>query len=141
MESKHHIRVPFPTPGPPKDGLYKFKFERPSAVKLVGAYGLKAAAKNSSGITIDVAVMIPDVFPRYSTETKLQSTFQEKDYLDYRYFYKRACYLCSLAVGIKSSNLPISMEFEHLHGDERKPVLILSSLHGYHSFTMVSDAE
>ena len=60
--------------------------------------------------------------------------FQEKDYLDHRYFYKRACYLASLAAGIKSSNLPFSMEFEHLNGDERKPVLILSSLHGIARF-------
>ena len=78
MKSKHHIRVPFPTPGPSKDALYKFKFERPSAIKLVGAYGLKAAAKNSSGITIDVAVMMPDVFPRYSTETNCRARFKRK---------------------------------------------------------------
>lgn len=62
--------------------------------------------------------------------------FQEKDYLDYRYFYKRACYLASLAAGIKSSHLPVSMDFEHLHGDERKPVLILSSLHGMSTFSI-----
>ena len=61
MKSKHHIRVPFPTPGPPKDGLYKFRFARPSAIKLVGAYALKAVAKSSNGVTIDVVVVMPDV--------------------------------------------------------------------------------
>jgi len=138
MKSKLHIRVPFPPPRPPKDGLYKFKFEKPSAIKLVGAYGLKAAAKSSSGLIIDVAVMMPDVtLAGLQWEADLQNTFQEKDYLDYRYFYKRACYLSCLAAGIKSSNLPISMAFEHLHGDERKPVLILSSLHGIISFSNV----
>jgi len=68
MKSKHHIRIPFPTPGPPKDGFYKFKFERPSAIKLVGSYGLKTAAKGSSGITIDVAVMMPDVHSLFDAD-------------------------------------------------------------------------
>ena len=65
MKNKYHIRVPFPTPGPPKDGLYKFKFGKPSAIKLVGAYGLKAAARSSSEITIDIAVIMPDVYPLF----------------------------------------------------------------------------
>ena len=68
MKNKYHIRVPFPTPGPPKDGLYKFKFGKPSAIKLVGAYGLKTAAKRSSGITIDVAVMMPDVYTLFDAD-------------------------------------------------------------------------
>jgi U3 small nucleolar RNA-associated protein 22 len=61
MKMEHHIRVPFPSPLPPKDALYKFKFESPSAIKLIGSYGLKASAKQLSGITIDVSVMMPDV--------------------------------------------------------------------------------
>ena len=61
MESGHHIRVPFPNPQPPKDALYKYKFETPSSIKLVGSYGLKAAARSSEGFTIDVSVTMPDV--------------------------------------------------------------------------------
>jgi U3 small nucleolar RNA-associated protein 22 len=61
MKHDHHIRVPFPTPPPPKDALYKFKFQRPTSIKLVGSYGLKAAAKHPEGITIDVSVIMPDV--------------------------------------------------------------------------------
>lgn len=61
MKSEHHIRVPFPNPPPPKEALYKYKFEKPSSVKLVGSYGLKAAAKSSEGFTIDVSVTMPDV--------------------------------------------------------------------------------
>jgi U3 small nucleolar RNA-associated protein 22 len=56
-----HIRVPIPSPRPPKDALYKFKFQAPTSVKLVGAYGLKTTAKQPEGITIDVSVMMPDV--------------------------------------------------------------------------------
>jgi U3 small nucleolar RNA-associated protein 22 len=61
LKSDHHIRVPFPTPAPLKDALYKFKFQTPASIKLVGAYGLKAAAKTPDGITVDVAVQMPDV--------------------------------------------------------------------------------
>ena len=65
MKNDHHIRVPFPTPAPPKDALYKFRFQTPTSIKLVGAYGLKAAAKHPNGITIDVSVQMPDVCPSY----------------------------------------------------------------------------
>jgi U3 small nucleolar RNA-associated protein 22 len=65
MKTLHHIRVPFPTPPPPKDALYKFKFQTPASIKLVGSYALKAAAKHPSGITIDVSVSMPDVCPLF----------------------------------------------------------------------------
>ena len=63
MKTVHHIRVPFPTPAPPKDALYKFKFQTPTSIKLVGSYALKSAAKHPTGITIDVSVLMPDVCP------------------------------------------------------------------------------
>jgi len=69
IKSRHNIVVPFPTPAPPKDALYKFRFQPPTSVKLVGSYALKAASKTSSGYVIDVSVMMPDV--RRSTFAKL----------------------------------------------------------------------
>ena len=68
MKSEHHIRVPFPNPPPPKDALYKYKFEKPSSIKLVGSYGLKAAAKSSQGFTIDVSVIMPDVYSSFDND-------------------------------------------------------------------------
>jgi len=61
MRNDHHIRVSFLNPAPPKDALHKYKFEPPTSIKLVGSYGLKAAAKQRDGITIDVSAMMPDV--------------------------------------------------------------------------------
>jgi hypothetical protein len=61
MKSQHQIRVPFPSPPPPKDALYKFKFEKPEQAKLLGSYALKSAAKHPEGITIDVLVAMPSV--------------------------------------------------------------------------------
>jgi U3 small nucleolar RNA-associated protein 22 len=60
MKAKH-VRVPFANPRPPKDALYKFKFQAPTSIKLVGSYGLKTAGKHPEGITIDVSVEMPDV--------------------------------------------------------------------------------
>jgi U3 small nucleolar RNA-associated protein 22 len=63
MKKDRGIRVPFPTPPPPEDALYKYKFRKPVQIKLVGSYGLKGAARSSQGFTIDVAVTMPDVHP------------------------------------------------------------------------------
>ena len=56
--------MPFPSPPPPKDALYKFKFEKPEQIKLIGSYALKASAKHPEGFVIDVSVMMPDVHAR-----------------------------------------------------------------------------
>ena len=61
MKSMHHIRVPFPSPPPPKDALYKFKFQTPASLRLIGSYALKSAARGTVGIMIDVSVAMPDV--------------------------------------------------------------------------------
>jgi len=61
MKTKHQIRVPFPRPLPPKDALYKYRFQAPASIKLVGSYALKALAKHPEGISIDIAVTMPDV--------------------------------------------------------------------------------
>ena len=83
-------------------------------MKLIGSYPLKATARDSV-VTIDLAVTIPD------------DIFQEKDYLDHRYFYKRACYLAFLAKAIKSSDIAqhVKWTYEHVDGDTRRPVIIL----------------
>ena len=61
MKSRHKIVVPFPSPAPPKDALYKFRFQPPTSVKLVGSYPLKATLKTSRGFVIDISVTMPDV--------------------------------------------------------------------------------
>ncbi len=75
MKTEHHIRVPFPTPPPPKDALYRYKFEKPSSIKLIGSYGLKAAAKSSEGFTIDISVTMPDVFQPCQTQLIIEHLY------------------------------------------------------------------
>ncbi len=55
-----------------------------------------------------------------------QALFQDKDFLNYRYFYKRAYYIACLAAGIqdaKDCNFRIS--FEHQHGNSLLPILVV----------------
>ncbi|KXJ89432.1 Nrap protein, partial [Microdochium bolleyi] len=51
------------------------------------------------------------------------SMFQDKDYLNMRYFYKRAYYIAYLAAGIAELAEPADVVYEHLNGNPLLPVL------------------
>lgn len=75
--------------------------------------------KESNGLSLDVAIAMP------------KDLFESKDYLNYRYFYKRAFYLASLAAGIQTEkDLPIKMTYEYLHGDVLRPILVIAPVAG-----------
>ncbi|KAF9428924.1 hypothetical protein BGZ94_000488 [Podila epigama] len=114
---KKSIVIPFPTPAPASDIQYTFGYSAPSAMHLVGSFPLKTVAKGRDSWSVDVAVEMPE------------ELFQEKDHLNYRYFYKRAYYLTVLAAAIqdkKSSMSNSKIEFSTLNGDQRKPILVIS---------------
>lgn len=72
---------------------------------MVGSYG-----QDSS---IDMIVVMP------------KSLFQDKDYLNLRYFHKRAYYLANLTASIKKELRGfIEVEFEHLAENELLPILV-----------------
>ena len=58
----------------------------------------------------------------------LQEMFQEKDYLNYRYFYKRAYYLAVIASAIADSKelKELKVEYSFMNGDQLKPILVMS---------------
>ncbi|KAI8149209.1 Nrap protein [Fennellomyces sp. T-0311] len=113
MSKKHKIVVPMLQSSPPEDALYKFKFERPTAVNVVGSYALKTVTKSKRSFNVDVAVEMPS------------GIFQEKDYTNNRYFYKRACYLATLAHAIQKSKKGFELEFSTFNGDSQRPILIV----------------
>ncbi|PKY37898.1 Nrap protein [Rhizophagus irregularis] len=113
---KHHkIVIPFPVPRPTNDIKYKFGFKKPNAFYLVGSYPLKSVVRRKDCFNVDVAVIMP------------RSLFQEKDYMNYRYFHKRAYYLAVLAAALKNNKLGLNVkvEFGTLDGDNRRPILLL----------------
>jgi U3 small nucleolar RNA-associated protein 22 len=106
--------VPFPHPRPPKDAKYKFHYDRPSNVNATGSYPLKTATRNDHTFAIDLVVTMP------------KTLFQEKDYLNYRYFYKRAYYLACIAAGIKKSREhKFKISFDHLNGNQLQPIIVV----------------
>ncbi len=56
-----------------------------------------------------------------------QGLFQEKDYLNGRFFHKRAFYLATIAAAIqKSKKLDVDVVYESLRGDPRLTKLVLT---------------
>ncbi|KAH9880069.1 hypothetical protein J1614_002095 [Plenodomus biglobosus] len=108
------IAIPFPSPRPPKDALYKLAYERPASINATGSYALKTASRSEDSIAIDLVVTMP------------KALFQDKDYLNHRYFYKRAYYLACLAAGINDSkDHKFALSFDRLNGNQLQPILVV----------------
>ncbi|KAK2794977.1 hypothetical protein FQN52_006856 [Onygenales sp. PD_12] len=107
------VSVPFPDPRPAKDTKYTLEYARPSNVNVVGSFAVKTEVK-SKLTTIDLAVTIPS------------SLFQKKDYLNYRYFHKRAYYIACIAAGIKDAKDPdFKISWSYQDGNTLRPVILI----------------
>lgn len=107
------IAIPFVEPRPPKDAKYKLGFASPDYVTIVGSFSLKTTVKQPGGIGIDIVLHMPS------------DLFQEKDYLNYRYFHKRAFYLACLARQLSAANLPVNVMYHYLNDDPLRPIIRL----------------
>ncbi|KAK0101481.1 hypothetical protein ONS95_006651 [Cadophora gregata] len=120
----HKITIPFPDPKPDKNAAYKLSYEKPSIVNIVGSYASRTMVKSEGDLCVDMVAVMP------------ASLFQEKDYLNYRYFYKRAYYLACLAAGLHdSTNKELSLCFEYLNGNTLHPILVIKPISGVNSIT------
>ncbi|KAK7745932.1 U3 snoRNP protein [Cytospora paraplurivora] len=116
LEKKHKILVPFPDPKPSKDSPYKVSFAKPSQCNVVGSYVSKTMIKSQGRHAIDMIVEIP------------KDIFQDKDYLDLRYFYKRAYYLAVLTASLRDElGSSVGLAYEYANGNRLLPVLVLTS--------------
>lgn len=113
LERTHHVVVPFPEPGPTSDCPYKVSYAKPTQVNVVGSYVSKTMIKSQGRRDIDMIVEMP------------KELFQDKDYLDLRYFYKRAYYLAVLSTAAQNAISTTSVKYEYLHGNHLLPVLAL----------------
>ncbi|KZV90658.1 Nrap protein [Exidia glandulosa HHB12029] len=116
MLAKHGIAVPYPLPLPTEDTNWKVGFKRPSDISVVGSWGNKMTVKRQDGAPygVDIAVEMP------------ADLFQEKDYLNSRFFHKRAFYLAALADSIKSNDaLDVEVLYDSADHDARKTCLVL----------------
>lgn len=62
----------------------------------------------------------------------MQTLFQEKDYLNGRFFHKKAYYLSVIAAALitKKSGLNVDLTFESTMGDSRLTTLVIRSSAG-----------
>jgi U3 small nucleolar RNA-associated protein 22 len=76
---------------------------------------LKIATRTDDSFSIDLVVTMP------------KSLFQDKDYLNHRYFYKRAYYLACLAAGInESKEHGFKLSYDYLSGNQLQPYLVVA---------------
>lgn len=112
---KEKITIPFPDPRPPKDAQYKLEFAKPANINVVGSHVLKTAVRTRDVLVVDMALQMPS------------SLFQNKDFLNYRYFYKRAFYLACIAAGLRNSHAKdYTVRYLDLHDNSLCPGLAIS---------------
>lgn len=94
--------------------MYKLQYDRPASINATGSYPLKIATRTDERLAIDLVVTMP------------KTLFQEKDYLNHRYFYKRSYYLACLAAGIKASeDHCFKLSFECMNGNHLQPIILV----------------
>ncbi|KAF8623754.1 hypothetical protein AX15_006197 [Amanita polypyramis BW_CC] len=113
---KKGIAVPYSLPLPTEETNWKVSFEKPSDIVLVGSWANKVSVKAKDGkkFGVDLAIEIPD------------SLFQEKDYLNGRFFQKRAFYVATVAAAIqKSDQFNVDISYDSLADDPRLTSLVI----------------
>ena len=111
-----NIHVPWPEPRPGRDAAYRVSYRRPSSIYVIGSYARRSALRTRKGLTVDLAVTMPS------------NLFPPKDYLDHRYFYKRAYFLAAIADGISNrSDCRFTLEFSYQNDNPLQPTLIVNS--------------
>ncbi|PHH86316.1 hypothetical protein CDD83_10422 [Cordyceps sp. RAO-2017] len=113
LQKTHNIVVPYPDPKPSHDAPYNMSYDRPLQCNVVGSYVARTMVKTQVALAIDMVVQMP------------KSLFQQKDYLNMRYFYRRAYYIAYIAAHLRK-HLDSSMDlgFEYLNDN---PLLPMSS--------------
>jgi len=114
MQKAHRITIPFPEPAPAKDLAIKLAYSSPAEVNVGGSYALKTMVKSDNTLTVDMVVTLPS------------SILHDKDYLNYRYFYKRAYYIACLAAGLQDRSADeFEFYFKYLGGNSLQPILVV----------------
>ncbi|KAF8908204.1 Nrap protein [Gymnopilus junonius] len=114
---KKGVAVPYPLPLPTEETNWKVAFEPPSDVNLIGSWANKVSVKpkDDQDVGVDLAVEMPNTL------------FQEKDYLNGRFFHKRAFYLSTIAASLQKSKLgaKVELSYESIQDDPRLTKLVL----------------
>lgn len=114
-EKTNRTAIPYPDPRPAKGCPYKVAFETPTHINVVGSYASQTMAKSQSSFAVDMIVVMPTTL------------FTEKDYRDYRYFYKRAFFLAYIADALHKKFSDLTFTYSYFNGNALQPVLVAES--------------
>lgn len=119
LRAESGVVIPWPEPRPSKDAKYTMSYAKPTNVNVVGSFALRNGAKTTIPRPVDLAVTMPS------------SIFQEKDYVNHRYFHKRAYYIACLAAGLQEpmNACGITVKFDFQDGDSLRPLISLEGTH------------
>ncbi|KAI1130138.1 Nrap protein [Nemania abortiva] len=104
--------IPYPDPKPAKTCPYKVAFEKPTHINVVGSYTSQTMVKSQTSFSVDMIVVMPTAL------------FSEKDYRDYRYFYKRAFFLAYITDALRKKFTDLDFMYTNFNGNALLPVLI-----------------
>lgn len=134
---KNGVSLLLTKPEPTKATNWKVAFEPPSAIQLVGGWPLQLTVLNRSRwLTVDLALEMPYVSlltpcsRQRGIDASFQTLFQEKDYLDARFFHKRAYYLAVVASSLLKSGLGVEVEYETPGDNLRRSALLVTPIKG-----------
>ncbi|PHH81265.1 hypothetical protein CDD82_1165 [Ophiocordyceps australis] len=117
LEKSQRVIAPYPDPPPRPDAQYKVSFAKPTQCNVVGSYICKSMIKTQDSLSIDMVVQMPE------------SLFQDKDYMDMRYFYRRSYYIAYIAAHVgKHLGSMVKLAFEHLNENPLLPLLLIRPL-------------
>ncbi|KAI9717419.1 MAG: hypothetical protein M1812_004771 [Candelaria pacifica] len=113
------ITVPFAEPRPTKDAKYRVAYLKPKYINVVGSYVLKTFTKTKEIWSVDLLVSMP------------KAIFDIKDFMNYRYFHKKAYYVACIAAALKENiDCKYKLSFAYQNGNPLQPMIIVKSNEG-----------
>ncbi|KAI0188841.1 Nrap protein [Astrocystis sublimbata] len=111
-EKTSRTAIPYPDPKPARGCPYKVSFEKPTHINVVGSYASQTMTKSQSSFAVDMIAVMP------------ATLFSEKDYRDYRYFYKRAFFLACITDALRNNFSDLDFVYTTLNGNALLPILV-----------------
>lgn len=116
--------IPFPEARPDEDARYTVLYDKPQDVIIIPSFAHDTDIEVELVLTMP-SVRIPTLFPITFIDVYFKELFQDKDFLNHRYFYKRAYYLACLAAGIQKSKRPhFSLQFTLQNENPLQPIIL-----------------
>ncbi|KAI0409357.1 Nrap protein [Xylaria palmicola] len=111
-EKASRTAIPYPDPKPAKGCPYKVSFEKPTHINVVGSYASQTMTKSQPCFAVDMIAVMP------------ATMFSEKDYRDYRYFYKRSFFLAYITDALRKKFAAVDFVYTSMNGNVLLPILV-----------------